>query len=154
MTSINYDTIFENFLGEITDYDFANLSMEESYSLMIEYLHKALSETYFRRIFSIINLDDDAHLVSYEMVYSVDENSDEEFVINTMVKGMVYAWSSKLVRSRDLTDYLLGTKETKFYSQSAHLSELQNLRDSSYKEFRNAIQDRGWIHNSYLGGAS
>ena len=152
MTSINYDAIFESFLGDITDYDFANLSMDESYLLMIEYLHKALSETYLRRIFSEMTLDDTSKIFSYEMVYSVNDESDREFVVNVISKGMVYAWLKKLVMTRDLSDFLLATKEQKYYSQATHLTELRNLRDNAYKEFRNAIQDHGWIYNSYIGG--
>ena len=56
MTSIDYTVIFESFLGDITDYDFANLSMSDSFFLMTEYLHKALAETYVRRLFSSITI--------------------------------------------------------------------------------------------------
>lgn len=152
MTSIDYDVIFENFLGNVTDYDFANLSMSESFSLMTEYLHKALAEAYLRRIFSSITLDDEGQTLSFEMAHVVDEDADTEFVINAIAKWMVYEWLHREVKSKNLTGQFLGGKEQKFFSQSAHLSELRALMDDSYKEARFFIQDRGYISNSYLSG--
>ena len=56
MTSIDYKDIFESFLGNITDYNFANLSISDSYQLMAETLHKAVSNPFVYRIFSSASL--------------------------------------------------------------------------------------------------
>ena len=113
MTSIDYEEIFENFLGNITDYDFANFSISESFSIMTEYLHKALAEAYLRRIFSSITIDDVSQTITFEMAYATDENADNEFVINAISKWMVYEWLQKDVRSKNLTLQFFGTKEQK-----------------------------------------
>lgn len=150
MTSVNYTQIFEMFLGNITDYNFANLSTSDSYTLMTEYLHKAIAETYLRRIFSSIKLDDEVQNISFVLKYST-EDDEVDFVINAIAKWMVYEWLQKQVRSVDLTAQFFGGKEQKYYSQSAHLSELRGLMDDAYKEARFFIGDRGYINNSYLG---
>lgn len=113
MTSIDYETIFSSFLGSITDYDFAQLSMSESFSLMTEYLHTALAESYLRRVFSSVSLDDDAQTLSYELKYVVDEIGDNDFIISLIAKWMVYEWLHKEVRSKNLTSQFFGTKEQK-----------------------------------------
>lgn len=154
MTSIDYETIFSSFLGSITDYDFAQLSMSESFSLMTEYLHTALAESYLRRVFSSVSLDDDAQTLSYELKYVVDEIGDNDFIISLIAKWMVYEWLHKEVRSKNLTSQFFGTKEQKFFSQSNHLTEMRALLDDVYKEARFMLQDRGYINNSYIGGAS
>lgn len=154
MTSIHYDEIFGNFLGNITDYDFANFTMSESFSIMAEYLHNALAESYVRRLFSTITIDDDAQIISFEMKHTVGEEEDKDFVINALSKWMVYEWLHKDVKSKNITSLFLGTKEQSMYSQANHLAQLRGLMDDSYKEARFYIQDRGYINNSYIGGAS
>lgn len=152
MTSIDYEEIFENFLGNITDYDFANFSISESFSIMTEYLHKALAEAYLRRIFSSITIDDVSQTITFEMAYATDENADNEFVINAIAKWMVYEWLQKDVNSKNLTLQFIGTKEQKYYSQKEMLVGLRGLLEEKYKEARFFVQDRGYISNSYIGG--
>jgi len=154
MTSIDYTVIFESFLGDITDYDFANLSMSDSFFLMTEYLHKALAETYVRRLFSSITIDDETQTISFEMSHVIEEEADKEFIISALAKWMIYEWLHKEVRSKTNTAQFFGGKEQKFYSQAQHIAELRGLQDDSYKEARMFIQDRGWISNSYLEGSS
>ena len=146
MASVNYEAIFKMFLGSITDYKLASLEEEDANTLMTEYLHKALSETYLNRIFTSYELDDEA----MAFTYTLDANDD--FVCNAIAKWMVYEWLHNQVNSVVNTAQFFGGAEQKYYSQSAHLSELRALRDDAYKEARFFIQDRGWIKNSYLGG--
>ena len=154
MASIDYNEIFECFLGNVTDYDFVSMPTSDSYALMTEYLHKALAETYLRRLFSSLSLDDTSQTMTYEMVYVVADESDKEFIINAIAKWMVYEWLHKEVRSKTNTAQFFGGKEQSFYSQAQHISELRGLQDDSYKEARVFVQDRGWINNSYLEGAN
>lgn len=151
MSSLQYDSIFEKFLGNITDYDFANLSISDSYELMTEYLHKSLAETYVNRLFSSYELDDEINTLVYEMKHSVSEDADAEFISSALAKWMVYEWLHKQVRSVLNTAQMFAGAEQKFYSQANHIDELRGLLDDSYKEARFFIQDRGYIKNSYLG---
>lgn len=151
MASVNYETIFSLFLGSITDYKLASLEKEDANTLMTEYLHKALAATYLNHLFSSSTLDDNAQTFTYTLAYTT--NKDESgFVNNAIAKWMVYEWLHNQVRSVVNTAQFFGGAEQKFYSQQAHLSELRALQDDAYKEARSFVQDRGWIHNSYLGG--
>lgn len=153
MASVSYDEIFQNFLGSITDYDIqVNLSPSDSYSLMTEYLHKAIADRYVRHIFSSVSVDDDIQVFTYELALSGDEASDNDFVVTALSKWMVYEWLHKEVRSKINTAQMFAGKEQKFYSQSNHIAELRALQDDAYKEARDFIRDRGYIENSYLGG--
>lgn len=154
MTSIDYNVIFESFLGNITDYDFANMSLSDSFSLMTEYLHKALAEAYVRRLFSSIVIDDETQVISYEMNYVTDDEADREFIIQAIAKWMVYEWLQRQVESVNLTAQFFGTKEQSAYSQANHLAQMRGLRDDAFKEARFALQDRGYINNSYIIGGS
>lgn len=150
MTSVSYDEIFSNFLGSITDYDLqVNLSPSDSYSLMVEYLHKTISDPYVKHIFTSATLDDEVQMFTYELTNGDD---DTDFVVTAIAKWMIYEWLHKEVRSKINTAQFFGTKEQKMFSQAQHISELRALQDDAFKEARFFIQDRGFILNSYLQG--
>lgn len=152
MTSIDYNEIFESFLGNITEYEFNNLSLSESYALMTEYLQKAVASSYVRHIFSSVTLDDEIHQLQYEMDYVVDEESDNRFVITVLAKQMVYEWIHPQVRSVNLTQQFFGGKEQQFFAQQSHLNQLRSLEEDTMLEVRRMIRDRGYISNTYLDG--
>jgi len=152
MASVTYDSIFSLFLGSITDYKLASLEEKDATTLMKEYFHKALSASYLRRLFSSISLDDDAQIMTYDVAFPTTADADEDFIVNAIAKWMVYEWIHNQVRSITNSMQLIGGSEQKYYSQAAHLTELRALMDDTYKEARNFVMDRGWIHNSYLGG--
>ena len=152
MASIYYESIFKLFLGSVTDYKLASLEENDATNLMKEYLHKALSASYLRSVFSSIAFDDENQMLTYVINYPTNEDTDKDFVINAISKWMVYEWIHNIVRNITHTAQFFGGSEQKYYSQSNHLSEIRALMDDTYKEARNFVMDRGWIHNSYLGG--
>lgn len=152
MTSVNYETIYSLFLGSITDYKLASLNEDDAKTLMNEFLHKSLADSYLSHLFSSFTLDDDAETFSFTLAY-VTSNDETEFVCNAVAKWMIYEWLHSQVRSVVNTAQFFGGAEQKFFSQSNHMSELRAMQDDAYSEARRFIQDRGWIHNSYLGGS-
>lgn len=150
MASLSYDEIFSDFLGNVTDYNIAAMEQDEAYSLMTEYLHKTLSQSYIRRLFSYIKFDDSIEEFTFEMSHVVDENSDIDFSKNILSKGMVVEWLKPQVRSKINISQFFGGKETKFYAQSSHVAELRGMLQDTELELRKAIRDRGYIYNSYL----
>lgn len=151
MTSIEYEDLFSDFLGYVTDYTLLSLSEEDAYGLMSEYLRKSASLPYVRRLFSSLSLNDDFQIVDFEMLNEVDEASDLDFTSRVLTLGMVVEWLRPQVRSKNLTAQMFGGKEQKYYSQQAHLSELRNLLEDTQLELRKVIRDRGYIYNTYLG---
>lgn len=152
MASVTYESIFNLFLGSITDYKLASLEENDAADLMKEYLHKALGASYLRRVFSSITLDDDSQTITYTMAQPTDDESDLEFISNAIAKWMVYEWIHNQLNSVVNTSQFFGGAEQKYYSQANHMTELRELHDLLYKEARHFVMDRGWIHNSYLGG--
>lgn len=150
--TLSYDEVFRSFLGNITDYKIASMTMQDAYDMMVEWLHKAFSKPYVRRLFSSSILDDTVQTFSFEMSYEVDENSDKDFAIDVLAKGMVIEWVQPQVKSGlNIAQGFFG-KEQKFYSQQAHLSELRGLLEDTQLEQRKIIRDRGYIYNPYLEG--
>lgn len=150
MTSISYDKIFSDFLGNVSDYKIASMNDSDVVELMTEYLHKSLSRSYIRVLFSTVNLDDEIQTLSFEMDYKVDDDQDKWFIINVLAKAMVVEWLKPEVRNRLNTAQMFGTKEQKYYSQSQHISELRGLLEDTELELQREIKERNSQYNSYL----
>ena len=152
MASIQYDVIFNSFLGNITDYDFVKMSISDSYELMTEYLHKSVADPYIQHLFSSVSLDDKIQVLTFELKRSVNDEVDEDFISTALGKWMVYEWLHKQVRSVVNTAQFFGGKEQRMYSQAQHIAELRGLQDDAFSEARFFIQNRGYISNTYLDG--
>ena len=150
MASLSYDEIFSDFLGSVTDYGLASIDLGDMYGLMTEYLHKTLSQSYVRRQFATVELDDTIQVITFSIANPVDEAADIDFIKYILSKGMVVEWLKPQVRNKLNIAQFFGGKEQKFYAQSNHLSELRGLLEDTYLEMRKAIRDRGYIYNPYL----
>lgn len=148
MTSISYEDVFSYFLGNITDYQIAELDAGNADEVMKEYLQKTLADPKIYTLFSAFSCEEEG--INFEMDYKVDETIDKYFVINILSKAMVCEWVRPQVRSRlNLAQYF-GSKELTFFSQASHLSELRNLLEDTEVEIDRLIKERGYIDNTYL----
>lgn len=150
MASVQYEEIFNSFLGNVEDYDFNTLEEYELYEMFTEYLKKSLSQYYIATLFSSLDLDDNTETFSYELEYPINDFVDNAFVIFILGKAMTLEWINPRVQSTTNIQQAFSGKEQKFYSQSAHISELRGLKSDIESEIRHLIMDRGYINNSYL----
>ena len=152
MTSLEYKNVYSRLFSKIEAYDFIDLPVNDLNDLLCDWIHSASANPYVRRLFNTFSLDDEIQEISYEMKYSVDEFSDVEFVTEILALGVVVAWLEPKVNSINNVAQMFGSKDEKFYSQSQHLSELENLVNNSRKLQRRMIADRGYVWNTYLDG--
>ena len=152
MASLDYNKIYSRLFSKIEAYDFIELPEDDLNDFLCNWIHSASANPYVRRLFKSFNLDDEILEISYEMKYSVDEFSDEEFIIEVLTFGVVVAWLEPKINSINNIAQMFGSKEEKFYSQSQHISELRNLVNDAKKQQRRMIADRGYAWNSYLDG--
>lgn len=151
MASIQFETVFNYFLGYVTDFDFLELDESDLAELEVEYLHKALSKPYLRRLFSSLSIDDDGEEVTFEMVNATDDDQDGDFVSDILAKSMVVEWLQPQVKSKLNTAQMFTGKNRTWYSQANHISELRAMLEEAQLDVRRTIRDRGYIYNSYLG---
>lgn len=152
MTSLDYNKIYSRLFTKIEAYDFIELPVDDLNDFLCNWIHSASANPYVRKLFTSFILDDEIQTLSYEMKYSVDDFSDEDFIIEVISLGMVVAWLEPKINSINNIAQMFGSKEEKFYSQSQHLSELRGLVNDSKKTQRRMIADRGYVWNSYLDG--
>lgn len=152
MFTIYYEKIFSNFRGEVDDLFLANLEEYEQTEILTERLHEAFAESYFRRCFSSLKLDDDNQRLNCELKHSVDEDADKEFVIHAATLMMVYKWWGNKVNTTKLTAQAILGAEQKMFSQSAHSQEMRNGKADAKEAAMSYILARNTMCNSRIGG--
>lgn len=151
MTS-NYENIYSRFLLKVKDYDFYNLTEADANESMRSWLTASLSKPYIYRIFASFSADDEIAELTYTLSSSVNEYADKNFVEELLSYQMIAEWLTPLVNTTTLLKQMVtNSKESKWYSQKEHLSEMRKLLEDSKNEVRGMLRDKGYIYNSYLG---
>lgn len=152
MASISYDEIYSRFYSRVEAYDFLSLSDIQIADYLSEWLRGAIAKPFIRRNYKSLSLDGDIQTLNYEVIYSIDAESDEYFTIEILSLGIAIEWLEPKVASIMNAAQMFTTKESTFYSQANHLSELRETLNYFKKQQRQLITDRGFSYNSYLGG--
>jgi hypothetical protein len=146
----SYDKLFSRVLNKINDPKELSLNRDDLVEIYVERLHSVVGKPRIRRCFSSISLSDEIQELSFVLNNSVDEYSDEEFVIELLTLGMVIEWLQPQVDSILHTSIMIGGKEEKKLLDN-HKNMIERL-DSMKKELHKMIRDYGYMYNSYIGG--
>ena len=146
----DYEKIYSRFYRLVNDPKFFDLEESYAYELMCGRLHDAISDPYIRKVFSSIALDDEIMLIDFSLSTSIDEFSDEEFVISVFAQYMVIQWMKPQIESVLNTAFVLGGKEEKKI-QANYKNNIERL-DSLEIKLKKYIRDYGYEYNSYLSG--
>lgn len=139
---ISYEKIFSRMRGEYNDPKELSLNKDDLLEIYTERLHAVVGVPKVRKLFSSITLNDDEQSIVFELNNPVDDTSDEEFVINIIVLGMVIKWLQPQVDSVLYTTTVIGGKEEKKILD-AH-SSMVNRLDNMKKEQQKLIRDYGY----------
>lgn len=152
MSSLDYDSIISRLFKKIRAYDLIELSDEEANEFLCDWIHSSLANPEIRKLFSSLSFNDEAQCINYEMAYTVDEDSDKEFLIELTACGSIVEWLSPQIYSSLLTRQTYGSKEEKFYSESAHMSQLHSLLQACEIKISHMVNSRGASWNTWLDG--
>ena len=135
-----YEKIYNRFSQKITDF---NLVEVDDYSLdkmLLGWLNS-----------SIVNVRKREHNLSLrddEVQEFQEDLSDLE--IELLALGMKLAWVDQYLNSTELVLQFVGGKEEKYYSQSAHIAELRELRKDTLREMNSLHNYDTYVNNSYF----
>ena len=120
---------------------------EFAYETMKEWLHEIVAFPWVRKIYSSITLDDVLEELTFELVNSVDEQSDNDFVIKLFTDGFVICWMRPRVETAiNLATVIGGKDEKKLLSNyQANIDRLNSLE----LKLKKYIRDYGYINGSY-----
>lgn len=148
--TLSYSTLFSRVLNKINDPKELSLDINDLVEMYTERLHSVIGKPRVRRIFSSIVLDDKVQTLDFELNNSVDEYSDEDFVLELLVLGMSIEWLQPQVDSVIHTSVMIGGKEEKKLLDN-HKNMIDRL-NSMKKELNKMIRDYGYLYNSYING--
>ena len=148
--TLQYEDIFSMFLSKITDYSFLEYNESFIRGQMVSWLHSSASSPRLRSKFSEFTLNDEDSVLSFVLKNSNGEQSDCEFVTDTLARAMVIAWLEPEVKNVLLTKQLLTSGDEKFYSQSNHIAQMEQMLTNAKTEFKNILRDYGYLNNSYI----
>lgn len=145
MTS-SYQDIYSKFLGLIKDYDIPQLTEDEAYEFMNEWLEGVLSRPKVRKLYSSISWDNDLQQIDYELKNSVDDQYDKSFTEFLCANGMILGWLEPRVNNNQLIiDQFFGTKESNYFSQANHITAMKSLYKKTYQILdKDIIRDHGY----------
>ena len=120
---------------------------EFAYETMKEWLHEIVAFPWVRKIFSSITLDDVLEELDFELVNSVDEQSDNDFVIKLFTDGFVICWMRPQVETTINLATVIGSKDEKklISNYQANIDRLNSLE----LKLKKYIRDYGYINGSY-----
>ena len=118
-----------------------------AYDTMREWLHEIVAFPYVRKIFASIVLNDVLEELTFELVNSVDEESDNDFVIKLFTDGFVICWMRpKVDTAINLATVIGGKDEKKILSNyQANINRLNSL-EIKLKKY---IRDYGYVNGTY-----
>ena len=148
--TLSYEDIFSRVLGRYTDPKEMSLDEDDLYELYAERLHKVVADAYVRDIFDTLYLDDEVQEITYTLKRSVDDQSDEDYVLQILTDGMAIQWLEPQVDSILYTAPFIGTNQEKKILDG-HKNMIDRLAAMKIDQHK-LIRNRGYIHNSYLDG--
>ena len=136
MTS--YEKIYGRFLNRITDFNLAELDDDALKAMLKEWLCSAIIKV---RTSTTLSRNDEAEAFDNELT---------DLDVELLAMGMTLAWLDQTLNSTELTSMMLGGKEEKFYSQSAHIAELRNLRADTLREIQQLYTYDTYVNSDYF----
>lgn len=150
----SYDDIYSRFLGKITDYNFANLSADDAYEKMHDWLNSIAADPSVRKIFSSFTIDDEIMTITFELTRSFDETFGKLYVDELFAKGMVISWLEPKVQSSPNFDFMIPGKESKMYSQANHITALKSMLRQEKLDFEKYVRNYSYSHFALKGAES
>ena len=151
MLSVTFDAIYSRFLSKVQAYDLLELTADDSYEQMNEWLMSVKSDSRVRKLFTSLSVDGVGKAISFELRNPVDNDSDIDFVLEIFGLGVAWKWVEPKYKSVLLTaQAFMGSHDIKMYSQANHMDSLRNMYNESRSDLYKFIANHGYYYNSYL----
>jgi len=146
---MTYETIYSRFYSKITDPDFVKQPEEYINEICKDWLRATIAEPYIHKCFSAVSFDDTLCELDFELNTSIDEFSDEEFVIEILARGMAICWLQQKVDKNTNLAVMVGGKEerTMLNNYKPNVARLREMK----ADLKKYISSYGYYNNEYIG---
>lgn len=134
-----YEKVYGRFLNRITDFNLAEIDDYTLDKMLKNWLHSAIVKV---RTSSNLSVRDEEN--------EVFESDLSDLDVELLAMGMTLAWLDQTLNSTELTLQFVGGKEEKYFSQSAHISELRALRADTLREMQQLYTYATYTNNDYF----
>ena len=135
-----YSTLYERALAQITDPLLVTLPEEDLENMLHDWLMGAIVEPVVGE-YDFANRDEESKQFNFDI-----SDRDQKILAIHMVRG----WLAPQIASVTLTAQVYSGKETKYYAQANHLSEMRAL-DESLQRQADLLFCRGtYLDNEYF----
>ena len=135
-----YSTLYNRALAQITDPLLVTLPEEDFENMLYDWMIDAIVEPVVGE-YDFSDRDDELKQFNFDI-----SERDQKIIAIHMVRG----WLRPQITSVTLTNQVFGGKEEKYYSQSAHLTEMRNL-DADLQHQADILFCRGtYLDNEYF----
>ena len=138
MTS--YEAIYKRALAQITDPLLAQLPEEDLENMLHDWLMDAIVEPVVGE-YNFVDRDDKLKQFNFDI-----SDRDQKILAIHMVRG----WLATQIASVTLTAQVYSGKETKYYAQANHLSEMRALDDSLRRQADLLFCRGTYLDNEYF----
>ena len=135
-----YSTLYERALAQITDPLLVNIPEEDLENMLHDWLMDAIIEPVVGD-YDFADRDEDLKQFNFDI-------SDRDQKILSI--HMVRSWLAPQIASVTLTAQVYSGKETKYYAQANHLSELRALDESLQKQADLLFCRGTYLNNEYF----
>ena len=135
MAPTKYNVIFDAALSKLKDYDFANLSQEQCYSILAEHIRPAIIKFKCCRQ-DLQDRDDELREFNLELT-----DEEIEILANEVVRNYIY---STYIRSPLVLKPTLSSRDFNVFSNANHLDKLLNLHEVAKRENAQLISAYSW----------
>ena len=143
---MKYEEIYSRSYMKRYDPEFYE-NREFAYATMREWIHEIVAFPWVRNIFKTITLDDEIEELNYELVHSIDKESDDNFVIKLFTDGFVICWMRPKVDSAiNLATVIGGKDEKKLISNYQQNIDRLNSLELKLKKY---VRDYGYFNGVY-----
>lgn len=135
-----YSTLYDRALAQITDPLLVHIPEEDLENMLHDWLMNAIVEPVVG-VYNFADRDEDAKQFNFDI-----SDRDQKILAIHMVRG----WLAPQIASVTLTAQVYSGKETKYYAQANHLSEMRVL-DESLQRQADLLFCRGtYLDNEYF----
>ena len=134
-----YEKVYNRFLNSVTDFNLGDLDDYTLNEMLKSWLCSA-----------IVNVRTSTDLSARNDEDEIFESDLTDLDVELLAKGMTLAWLDQTLNSTELTLMMIGGKEERYYSQSAHIAELRALREDIRLEMKRLHSYDTYTNNSYF----
>lgn len=130
----SYDEVYTIFLNKITDFDLPTMTDDELSDYCYDVFKSALTKLYASNI-RYENIDDE------EMEFIEDLTSVE---VEILANQMTVEWIDRKLKTAQLLNMYVGTKDDNMNSQANHIKQLISLKNDTRADISSLMNFNEW----------